>query len=1201
MARLEIHGSHGELQKIELPASGSLLIGSDAVCDLHLADREIQPIHARLKVQGGVCQVEATPEGQFVRLNGKKSAKAALGPGDELGLGGYRIYMFESAAAAPVPTAPRQARPPVAAAPPAPEPRPKAPIEAKRPEPVEEPMELGWDDVASDPSEVRPSPSMQSAFMDDRPKPKRDRKTSLTEAASGEPLVSGTRRGVTVFADDETEQRKLSKTPLVLILAGTLAALSVTAFGLWWIIERTTANRAYDAAVANYEAGDFATSGQRFRDFLRMRPSDDRSSNARVLEALSRLRELSGGAAPQLAAAVALADKELPALQQEPSWADRGMEAAEIVATLVRDLAVRAKQTASSETVEQARVAYKLHESLAGEAAAKQRERLKVDLAMAEAEASVAKGEAKNKALADIDSALKARQAATAFGVRDALLNRYPEMAADPAVSRRLEQANLQVVENVKPLGLTREAQTTEAPSALGPPLTVFVRSRGNSSSNAANANVAPKDVLVISGGGLLVGLDNRDGSVVWQRPTGNEPGFDPIAIPDDSPPSVLAFDDRDRSLVRLALADGRLIWRQPLGDTPRSVPLLLGNRLILALPTLGHLLWLDLATGKINDGLDMKWPLAGSVVASSNNQTLYLPADQSVLFAVQVEPRKALSSVYLGHQSGSLRVPPARSGRFLFFAENHEMRTGSLRTLLLDDRSQAPQRLQQEPLEGWSWFAPGQRGTLLWASHDRGGFSVFGIGDQTQSKPLTQVGRSPAVNAPARATAAIAVGQREALIVDRTAKHYRLDAQSGRMDILRSWNLPDGVPASAVTPLDDYRYVIRLAGNRDLGRIAVAIDLREENPLWTTAWGVPMDLESASPKDGKVKWVDARGDSVEVDLKATPRAGAVDWFPKPASPAEAGTEDPDKPEVDWNWTTIGPDRVALSAAMPNRIRFRKGADGKEVELTLPIPTKVPPLRLGDSIVVAGEGGEVALASLADGSPRGQPFVPDFEKTTPWVWTSLAALDENSVALADKTGRVVRLVLESDPPRLRQTARVSLESAFSGVLISTGRAALALMTDGSVISLAGRDLSTQAKWTFPGGGTRLFGLDGSSAMIFHPSGKIRVVDASGQSEREADLADAMPAGQPVRFRDDLIWLTHADASELVVWSAKAPAPVKSPLGQWVLGPIVPSDADWFVAERPGMLRRIPAELRAKAAGVADSASKPDAPATETKP
>ena len=99
MARLELHGPGGTVESVELPRSGSLLVGSDAVCDIQVLDTDVQAIHARLKITPGGIMVEATPEGKSFKHNGKRVAQCQVSPGDELGLGGYRAYLFATDAA----------------------------------------------------------------------------------------------------------------------------------------------------------------------------------------------------------------------------------------------------------------------------------------------------------------------------------------------------------------------------------------------------------------------------------------------------------------------------------------------------------------------------------------------------------------------------------------------------------------------------------------------------------------------------------------------------------------------------------------------------------------------------------------------------------------------------------------------------------------------------------------------------------------------------------------------------------------------------------------------------------------------------------------------------------------------------------------------------------------------------------------------
>ncbi|MEI7923975.1 MAG: FHA domain-containing protein, partial [Planctomycetota bacterium] len=263
MAHLELHGSGTKVQSVDLPKAGNLLIGSDAVCDIQILDTEVQPIHARLRIQQGQMQVEATPEGKSFRHNGRRVAQCMVAAGDELGFGGYRaIYFAGEPASKP---AQNPAQKPVQKPAPATAPTPQKPA-AARPEPVKPkpaaPVELSWDDF-SEPVPVSPKTAKTSA------KPEKISDSSASSAplsaetgqrswldrllgkaavkplTEGEPIVAvAGGRGLTTFADEEATGRKLATAPLIVLLVMTLTGLSETAFGLWWVIDRTRANRA---------------------------------------------------------------------------------------------------------------------------------------------------------------------------------------------------------------------------------------------------------------------------------------------------------------------------------------------------------------------------------------------------------------------------------------------------------------------------------------------------------------------------------------------------------------------------------------------------------------------------------------------------------------------------------------------------------------------------------------------------------------------------------------------------------------------------------------------------------------------------------------------------------------------------------------------------------------------------------------------
>ncbi|MFM7319350.1 MAG: hypothetical protein ACKO5E_20580, partial [bacterium] len=105
-------------------------------------------------------------------------------------------------------------------------------------------------------------------------------------------------------------------------------------------------------------------------------------------------------------------------------------------------------------------------------------------------------------------------------------------------------------------------------------------------------------------------------------------------------------------------------------------------------------------------------------------------------------------------------------------------------------------------------------------------------------------------------------------------------------------------------------------------------------------------------------------------------------------------------------------------------------------------------------------------------------------------------------------------------------------------------------------------------------GTRLYPLGGAKALLCHPSGLIRLVDESGQTQVETRLANAMPTGRPLLEGKELAWLGQNKQSELILWKTDDPEPRRTPLGTWVQGPVFRGESGWLVVERPGVVRQV---------------------------
>src|SRR3954468_21826101 len=94
MATVEVHDGQGRVQFVELAQDHPSLFGTSAACDIVLTGEGIAPVHGRIRWKKGKYRVEASPDAQYVTVNGHKMTSSSLHQGDEMAVGPCRLFMM---------------------------------------------------------------------------------------------------------------------------------------------------------------------------------------------------------------------------------------------------------------------------------------------------------------------------------------------------------------------------------------------------------------------------------------------------------------------------------------------------------------------------------------------------------------------------------------------------------------------------------------------------------------------------------------------------------------------------------------------------------------------------------------------------------------------------------------------------------------------------------------------------------------------------------------------------------------------------------------------------------------------------------------------------------------------------------------------------------------------------------------------------
>src|ERR1700688_3281840 len=96
MATLEVHDKAGRVQFIELTRDHPVLFGTSSACDVLLSGEGIRPVHGRIRWKSKQFKIEASPDAEYVVINGHKMTTSSLEQGDEIAIGDCRMFLIRT-------------------------------------------------------------------------------------------------------------------------------------------------------------------------------------------------------------------------------------------------------------------------------------------------------------------------------------------------------------------------------------------------------------------------------------------------------------------------------------------------------------------------------------------------------------------------------------------------------------------------------------------------------------------------------------------------------------------------------------------------------------------------------------------------------------------------------------------------------------------------------------------------------------------------------------------------------------------------------------------------------------------------------------------------------------------------------------------------------------------------------------------------
>jgi outer membrane protein assembly factor BamB len=1134
MATLEVHDGQGRVQFVELARDHPVLFGTSASCDVLLDGEGIRPVHGRIRWKKRRFRVEASPDAEFVLINGAKMSTGSIRQGDEIAVGACRIFLLrndetlDDAASRPQDADDAdEGRTKVLTAPVVPvEPerdggrggrRGKSRSSTRGESALENEDWLSSlrNDVRVKPVESAPVENLKRGFM----KPKLVELAYEDELEPAGPAPSRRFPLVELLKSlrlsQAPGQERIASSPIVLGLLASLVVLVVMGFWLKAIIESTVATRTFKQGIQDYDDGDYRTAMRAFKSFVQTNPDDPRTDKARVFLAMANVRQYISADGGTLSSALEASQQALEKVGGLEEFRDVRADLGEMILRVGEGLADRARTSADRKALSEAESAVSLHSRVAGKPAMAFLNGSKLPGKLSEARAAVRKAEIRMQALAAMDKALGEGSANHVYDARDDLVVQYGDLAHDKDLVARMTAANELVRRAVVVDAIRRPAEHDPRPDPLGPSTSLVMRS----SLTPAPAGASPEATVFGLADGFAYAIDGTSGAPLWQVPLGLASPFVPRVVTGEA--TALAFDARHNELIKLDATKGALIWRLALGEPAGDPPLVLGNQLFQVLPS-GKILLIALDTGELQSTINLGRPLARTPAHDESGQHLYVLGRQDCLFILAREPVSCVSVVYLGHLDGSVPCSPVMMGRFLVIPENDSLADSRWHVLVVDDDGVKVKPVQGVEVSGWTWSKPTTSGSVVWATGDKGGYEAFSVGDYASKAPFRTVARLTANSSASGPAFALARSDRDLWVESGHSGRYELDAEHGKIAAKGSL----AQPGPALAPI------------QSASRLVV-MTFQDQETSGVALWGI--DSET-----GVIAWK---------TIVAAP------WSTPLAS--MSGSDDLVMLGRDGHEVRITPDRVAQGGfivqvlsrpgdfTLPPGVRLRLEAGGKPLSVIAPhersnvlwvqapgttgswhtvgLPT-VPaadPIAWGSGVLIPGLDSRAYLIDPLTGQSQAEPFVPKFDRDRQGTWYSPARLDKDTVVLADDVGRIIRLELTTAPiARLVGEVDRVLDRRIIAAPARAGNAVIVATADRHVRSLAARDLSPVGSWALeaPLAGQPI-GI-GETCFVMDRSGGVMAFGRDGQRAWSIQL-DSEVIGAPVVL-DQLVWfLTRA--------------------------------------------------------------------------
>ena len=852
-------------------------------------------------------------------------------------------------------------------------------------------------------------------------------------------------RTVTVKAADPRQVK-------VLLMSWSAAILLLaTIFAVCYYLTSANPQQLLQEARVAFDTGKYPVAIDRYQRFLASFSYLPEAHPVRVRLGLARLRQaaLEADKANDWSLAFSLAQKLMQTLPKEDGFAESRGEIALALATIAEGLAKQSQEKASAELVDHARITVGMIEFHVPEVSRPGEKLAEVERILSGSERQIERNRDLQQGILFVQAALARSDTKSAYAERNRLIGKYPELAEEPRLEEAVAPAAEMLKAAVKPVDRRLAPAAEPSPGAIEASATLAVRTAVGEVGGAAG------QVVFAYVDALAGGLDAATGKLLWQRRIGTSRGLlpPPIRLGASAAGDAILTDPAGRDILRLEARTGRVVWRLTLGGPIVAEPVLAGDRLVV--PTEECLTFVDTATGESRNSVELPLPLRVSPAVDVRQSRLFQVADRSNLFILSLADGACRQVMHVGHEPGTIVIPPVLVGDFLLLGVNDSPTEATLRVVAIDRLKQ----VQQIRIRDQFKTPMVVRGGSVLLVTARGGIQVLALGG-SETTPLECIAKSDQADEEPMVRFPLVRNDRYWVADNRLCRYMPSDERMVPSKVTDAGYVFVQPPVILGETMVHVRQKPGLAG-----ATVSAVDLEEQAVVWQTWIGAPPAGEPIADASGKLTLVTANGGLFRLDAAEFRGHRIVD---EPVLVV-------DRARIPQSIRDVMP----LAAGM---VAMSGGAGAKEIILydpqeranrfrwlVAPGTMACAPVAFHGGVLASYLDGRVALLDPQGSGNLAPPFLPELRGLTPWNWRLPAVLGPNEVVLCDGDKRIYNLHVEQrGEPSLVAAAATKAERPIASGLAGVGRVAYAVDATDTVVAFELPKLTPGAKHRLTG-------------------------------------------------------------------------------------------------------------------------------------